>query len=108
MFLNVLILFIYLHILQKLFHINDPTGSRKKNFVRALAARFRQLKSRLVDRFITKKSAPPPGNPNANKKPWQVYDGYITEEQWKLFEAYVESDEFKVINNLINIAIIDI
>lgn len=82
--------------MQKLFHIDDPNGVRKKNFNRALAARFRCHKSDLVARFINKKKAPKEGNPNADKKPWELYEGFITQEQWQTFEAYVASDEFKV------------
>ena len=84
--------------MQKLFHIDDPNGVRKKNFLRALAARFRNHKSDLVARFINRKTAPKAGNPNAEKKPWELYQGFITEEQWKTFEAYVASDQFKVLS----------
>ena len=82
--------------MQKLFHIDDPNGVRKKIFLRALAARFRNHKAEMVARFINKKNAPKEGNPNADKKPWELYQGFITEEQWKIFEAYVASDQFKV------------
>ena len=82
--------------MQKLFHIDDPNGVRKKNFLRALAARFRNHKAELVGRFLIKKNAPKEGNPNADKKPWELYQGFITQEQWKTFEASVASDQFKV------------
>ena len=66
-----------------------------------MSARFRKHKSWLVARFITKEVAPRKGSPNADKKPWELYNGYFIEEQWKEFKLYCQSDEFKVCNNII-------
>jgi hypothetical protein len=81
-----------------MFHIEDPKGKKKKNFMVALKARFRRHKSWLVSRFIkNKKVADEEGNATADKKPWEVYSCYITKEQWETFETYVTSEEFQVI-----------
>ncbi|XP_021728431.1 uncharacterized protein LOC110695510 isoform X2 [Chenopodium quinoa] len=80
------------------FHIYDPKGSKEKKFHEAVGARFRKHKSRLVSRFITKETAPPLDSPSANIKPWELYEGYITEEQWKDFEKYCNTDEFKALS----------
>ncbi|XP_021753209.1 uncharacterized protein LOC110718634 [Chenopodium quinoa] len=80
------------------FHIDDPKGSKEKKFHEAVGARFRKHKSWLVSRFITKRTAPPPDSPSANIKPWELYEGYITEEQWKEFETYCNTDEFKALS----------
>ncbi|XP_021744712.1 uncharacterized protein LOC110710688 [Chenopodium quinoa] len=80
------------------FHIDDPKGSKEKKFHEAFGARFRKHKSWLVSRFITKETAPPPDPPIANIKPWELYEGYITEEQWKEFETYCNTDEFKALS----------
>ncbi|KAL2937211.1 tRNA pseudouridine synthase A [Bienertia sinuspersici] len=77
------------------FHIDDPKGVKEKNFHMAVGARFRRFKSWLIARFITKTKAPSDDSPNAQLKPWELYEGYITEDQWKEFEAYVKSEEFK-------------
>lgn len=84
-------------ILQRKFHIpEDSQGERKKHFFEALCRRFRKRKSWLVARFITRKLAPKEGSPNADKKPWELYAGFVTSSQWETFEAYVNSDQFQV------------
>uniref|UniRef100_A0A803MRA3 Uncharacterized protein n=1 Tax=Chenopodium quinoa TaxID=63459 RepID=A0A803MRA3_CHEQI len=80
------------------FHIDDPKGSKEKKFHEAVGARFRKHKSWLVSRFITKETAPPLDSPSANIKPWELYEGYITEEQWKEFETYCNINEFKALS----------
>uniref|UniRef100_A0A803MXY7 DUF8039 domain-containing protein n=1 Tax=Chenopodium quinoa TaxID=63459 RepID=A0A803MXY7_CHEQI len=77
------------------FHIDYPKGSKEKKFHEAVGARFRKHKSWLVSRFITKENATPPNSPSANIKPWELYEGYITEEQWKEFETYCNTDELR-------------
>lgn len=84
--------------MQRKFHINDPEGVKEKNFHMAVAARFRRFKSWLNARFITKTIVPPVDSYNAQLKPWELYSGYITEDQWKDFENYYTSDDFKVNN----------
>ena len=79
-----------------MFQIDDPEGKKKRLFERAVGARRRKLRSQLVSRFIKKEKAPKEGNPNANKKPWELYGSFITKEQWERFEAYVGTKEFKV------------
>ena len=75
---------------------DDAEGKRKKNFLRALAARFRRRKSWLVSRFITKTTGPSAGSEDAHKQPWEVCEGQFTQAQWEQFEEYVRSDEFQV------------
>jgi hypothetical protein len=62
-----------------------------------VGARFRKFKSWLIARFITKVEAPAGESPSANIKPWELYEGYITEEQWNNFETYCSTEEFKVV-----------
>ena len=92
-------IYIYYYILiivQKMFHIDDPTGRRKANFERALGVRCRNFRTKLKARYIERKKAPKEGNPNANKQAWEIYAGYISKEQWERFEDRVASAEFKV------------
>lgn len=70
---------------QRLFHIIDLDGQREKSFHKVVAARFRIFKSRLVGRWI-KFTIKPPKN-SAHLMPWQVYKGFITEEQWEKFKS---------------------
>lgn len=53
-------------------------------------------------RFITKTVVMKPGNPNADRPPWEIYAGQFSEEDWRIFEAYVRSDEFQVLNLIKN------
>lgn len=77
--------------------MEDPEGERKMNFLKGVAARFRNRKTRLVRRFIRRKNAPKKGNPNSDRKPWEIYEGQFTEEDWRSFEAYVATEKFMVI-----------
>ncbi|XP_056690615.1 uncharacterized protein [Spinacia oleracea] len=70
---------------KRLFHIIDLDGQREKSFHKVVAARFRIFKSRLVGRWI-KFTIKPPKN-SAHLMPWQVYKGFITEEQWEKFKS---------------------
>ena len=79
-----------------MFHIEDPSGERQKRFHSVVASRFSCHKSNLRARFITFKNPYPATSPKANMKPWEVYEGYFTEEKWKRFEIYSKSAEFKV------------
>ncbi|XP_021747746.1 uncharacterized protein LOC110713605 isoform X2 [Chenopodium quinoa] len=80
---------------KRMFHIEDPSGERQKRFHSAVASRFSCHKSNLRARFITFKNPYPATSPKANMKPWEVYEGYFTEEKWKRFKIYSKSAEFK-------------
>ncbi|XP_021718460.1 uncharacterized protein LOC110686153 isoform X2 [Chenopodium quinoa] len=80
---------------KRMFHIEDPSGERQKRFHSAVASRFSCHKSNLRERFITFKNPYPATSPKANMKPWEVYEGYFTEEKWKRFEIYSKLAEFK-------------
>lgn len=82
-------------ILQALFHIEDgPKREKEKLFHSGVAWRFRDFKSKLVTRWITKTRKPP--KYGAHLMPWDVYKGFITKEDWKKFEADRMTDEAKV------------
>ncbi|XP_021724232.1 uncharacterized protein LOC110691595 isoform X1 [Chenopodium quinoa] len=80
---------------KRMFHIEDPSGERQKRFHSVVASRFSCHKSNLRARIITFKNPYPATSPKANMKPWEVYEGYFTEEKWKRFEIYSKSAEFK-------------
>lgn len=75
-----------------LFHIEDgPEKEKEKLFHSGVVRRFRDFKSKLVSRWITKTRKPP--KQSAHLMPWEVYKGFITEQDWKKFEEDRTTDE---------------
>ncbi|KAL2943715.1 N-formyl-4-amino-5-aminomethyl-2-methylpyrimidine deformylase [Bienertia sinuspersici] len=82
---------------QALFHIEDGPGKEKeKLFHSDVARRLRDFKAKLVDRWISKTRKPP--GKIAHLMPWEVYKGFITQQNWKIFEADHTADEAKAIS----------